>query len=238
MSSKKEMSKMEESAIYERLSEVFEMNLNIPKGDEVSNRFLFSLIENTGISPIEENNKTIIKGVHINDALNVLLGCFEYYNINNDNDTLLITSILSVFNTFKNIRIVDFTFDDDPELLDIYNKIVDLEYKGSKVGMFNRIYDIKKMEIYLTDSLDKKVVDLLNKMFIFYGYIPNDYMNRKFTIDFKFDEYINFMNMIFSNNKQLVDTVGISVVDFLILFPVVIIEDKPDIKIITNYYDL
>lgn len=235
----KKITKEEENTAFERLLQVFEMNINIPENNIVSSRFYSSLIKNTGIRPVIEEGKTVIKGVHINDALNTLIESFEYFNVNGSDDgKTVITSVLSVFNTFKNVRFVDFTFDNDRDLLDVYRKVVDLEYKGDKVEMFNRLYDVRKMEIHLCDTLQKNVVDFLNKMFIFYGYIPNDYMKRRFTIDFKFDEYVNFMNMLFSNNRELVNMVGVDVVNFLILFPVVVTESKPDIRIVTNYYDL
>lgn len=239
MSNDKKVTKIEEAAAFERLMQVFWMNLNVPKDNIVSRKFFDTLVGNTGIRPSEEDGKTVVRGVHINDALNVLIGCFEYFNtVDGDNGTIVITSILSVFNTFKNIRMLDFTFDPNPELMDIYEKVVDLEYKGDKVEMFNKLYNVRKMEIHLCDTLPENVVDFLNKMFIFYGYIPNDYMKRRFTIDFEFDEYVNFMNMLFSNNRELVNLMGVDIVNFLILFPVIVMENKPDIRIVTNYHDL
>jgi hypothetical protein len=63
-------------------------------------------------------------------------------------------------------------------------------------------------------------------------------MNRRFYIDFEFDEYTSFIQMIFSNNKELVKVVGVDVVNYLILFPKIVIEKKPRIRIVTNYFDL
>ena len=73
---------------------------------------------------------------------------------------------------------------------------------------------------------------------MFYWYIPNDYMKRRFYIDFEFDEYISFTDMIFSNNKELAKQMDANVINYLIMFPVVVVQSKPKIRIVTNYFDL
>ena len=80
-------------------------------------------------------------------------------------------------------------FIENDDILDVYKKVNDAEYKGDKISLFNKIYNIDEIEIHLCDSLNRNIVDFLNNMFMFYGYIPNDYMKRRFFIDFEFDEY-------------------------------------------------
>lgn len=226
-----------ELTVYDRMLQVFELNLNIPVEDKASNLFYNSLLENIGVFPDVEPHKIILNCLHTNDVINVLMGCFDYCH-EKDYDTIVLTSILSVFSTFKNLRYITFTFIEGSNLLENYEILGDSEYEGDKTDIFKDLYDIRRMEIHLCDSLDRSVVDFLNTMFIFYGYIPNDYMNRRFYIDFEFDEYTSFIQMIFSNNKELVKVVGVDVVNYLILFPKIVIEKKPRIRIVTNYFDL
>ena len=63
-------------------------------------------------------------------------------------------------------------------------------------------------------------------------------MKRRFFIDFEFDEYISFTDMIFSNNKELAKQMDANVINYLIMFPVVVVQSKPKIRIVTNYFDL
>lgn len=226
-----------ELTVYDRMLQVFELNLNIPVEDKASNLFYNSLLENIGVFPEVEPHKIILNCLHTNDVINVLMGCFDYCH-EKDYDTIVLTSILSVFSTFKNLRYITFTFIEGSNLLENYEILGDSEYEGDKTDIFKDLYDIRRMEIHLCDSLDRSVVDFLNTMFIFYGYIPNDYMKRRFYIDFEFDEYTSFIQMIFSNNKELVKVVGVDVVNYLILFPKIVIEKKPRIRIVTNYFDL
>jgi hypothetical protein len=226
-----------ELTVYDRMLQVFELNLNIPVEDKASNLFYNSLLENIGIFPEVEPHKIVLNCLHTNDVINVLMGCFDYCH-EKDYDTIVLTSILSVFSTFKNLRYITFTFIEGSNLLENYEILGDSEYEGDKTDIFKDLYDIRRMEIHLCDSLDRSVVDFLNTMFIFYGYIPNDYMKRRFYIDFEFDEYTSFIQMIFSNNKELVKVVGVDVVNYLILFPKIVIEKKPRIRIVTNYFDL
>lgn len=226
-----------EITVYDRMLQVYEINLNIPMEDKGSKVFYNSLLENIKIFPIINENKKILEGIHSNDVVNVLINCFDYCH-EKDYDTTVLTSVLSVFNTFRNLRYVTFTFIEGSNLLENFMTIADSEYEGDKGKIFNDIYDIKRMEVHLCDTLDRNVVDFLNNMFIFYGYIPNDYMKRRFYIDFEFDEYCSFIQMIFSNNNELVKQIGTNVVNYLMLFPTIVIQNKPRLRIVTNYFDL
>lgn len=224
--------------IYQRMSQVYKITLNnIPLIDDGVKVFYNSLIEKLNVYPTVYTEKNCFDYIHTNDVINVLMHCFDYCN-KMEYDTYILTSILSAFNTFKNLRLISFVFVDDDSMVDVYKNVVDVEYKGDKTQLFNKIYNIDEMEIYLCDFLDKDIVDFFNNMFIFYGYIPNDYMKRRFFIDFEFDEYVSFIQMIFSNNNELAKYVGINVINYLIMFPVIVVDNKPKIRIATNYFDL
>lgn len=226
-----------EITVYQRMSQVYKLTLNVPLSNEGVKIFYNSLIENLGIHPTIYTEKRCLCDIHTNDAINVLMGCFEYCH-EKKYETFILTSVLSVFNIFNNLKLISFEFIENDDILDIYKNINDVEYKGDKTPLFNKIYNIDEIEIHLCDSLNKNIVDFLNNIFMFYGYIPNDYMNRRFSIDFEFDEYISFTEMIFSNNKELIKQMGINLINHLNMFPVVVIQSKPKIRIVTNYFDL
>ena len=226
-----------EITVYQRMSQVYKLTLNVPLSDEGMKIFYNSLIENLDIHPTIYTEKRCLCDIHTNDAINVLVECFEYCH-EKKYETFILTSILSVFNIFNNLKVISFEFIENDDILDVYKKVNDAEYKGDKTSLFNKIYNIDEIEIHLCDSLNRNIVDFLNNMFMFYGYIPNDYMKRRFCIDFEFDEYISFIQMIFSNDKDLATQMGVDVINHLIMFPVVVIQNKPKIRIVTNYFDL
>ena len=223
--------------VYQRMLQVYKLTLNVSLCDEATKVFYNSLIENLGIHPTFYTEKRCLCDIHANDVINVLMECFEYCS-EKEYETNILTSVLCIFDTFKNLRLISFDFFEDDDLVDVYKNIINVEYKGDKSSLFNKIYNIDEIEIHLCDSLDKNIVDFLNNMFMFYGYIPNDYMKRRFFIDFEFDEYISFIQMIFSNDKDLATQMGVDVINHLIMFPVVVIQNKPKIRIVTNYFDL
>jgi hypothetical protein len=226
-----------EITVYQRMSQVYKLTLNVPLNDEGVKIFYNSLIENLDIHPTVYTEKRCLCDIHTNDAINVLMGCFEYCH-EKECDTFILTSILSAFNIFNNLKLISFEFIENDDILDIYKNINDTEYKGDKTPLLNKIYNIDEIEIHLCDSLNKNIVDFFNNMFMFYGYIPNDYMKRRFSIDFEFDEYISFIEMIFSNNKELTKQMGVNLISHLNMFPVVVVQSKPKIRIVTNYFDL
>lgn len=226
-----------EITVYQRMSQVYKLTLNVSLCDEATKVFYNSLIENLGIYPTFYTEKRCLCDIHANDVINVLMECFEYCS-EKEYETNILTSVLCIFDIFKNLRLISFDFFEDDDLVDVYKKVNDAEYKGDKTSLFNKIYNIDEIEIHLCDSLNRNIVDFLNNMFMFYGYIPNDYMKRRFYIDFEFDEYISFTDMIFSNNKELAKQMDANVINYLIMFPVVVVQSKPKIRIVTNYFDL
>ena len=77
----------------------------------------------------------------------------------------------------------------------------------------------------------------MNHVFICDEIIPNSYLERKFYIDFTYDEYMNFMDMFLANNGSSFDSIDTNICDYFKSFPILINEQKPNIRLITNYSD-
>ena len=93
--------------------------------------------------------------------------------------------------------------------------------------------------MYLNDMFDQKVIDLINKHFIFNGIISNSYLERDFLIDFEFEEYISYINMFIDNNIDRLNMLDEDIADYLRIFPSIIGDImKPNIKLYTNYRDI
>ena len=157
-----------EITVYQRMSQVYKLTLNVPLRDEGVKIFYNSLIENLDIHPTVYTEKKCLCDIHTNDAINVLMGCFEYCH-EKKYETFILTSVLSAFNIFNNLKLISFEFIENDDILNIYKKVNDTEYKGDKTLLFNKIYNIDEIEIHLCDSLNKNIVDFLNNMFMFYG---------------------------------------------------------------------
>lgn len=237
------MGKMENNKFVFRLLQVYEIDVKIPLLNVSIFKFYNSL-KNSGIvfTILEENDCVKFMNLHSNDVVNVLMNC---YNECKENKIPLfgLECIFSIFRVFRNLRCITVTFVNDDNYLNLFENALNSESESEldeeeKHDFFNNIYKVKKIEIYLSDSLDKNVVDFFNNMFIFYGYIPNDYMNRKFYVDFEFDDYVSFMNMVLSNNYDLIQTIGEDGIDFLTSFPTIVTYHKPKVRLITNYIDL
>lgn len=231
---------MEKNKFAFRLLQIFEIELKLPLNDEAIFNF-YNFLKNSGnIYTISEDDDYCKKfmSLHSNDVVNILMECF-----NDCKDKKIRTSglecIFSIFNVFRNLRNVTFTFINDENYFELFeNALSDNLDNENKQDFFNKIYTVTKIEMYLSDSLNKNVVDFFNNMFIFYGYIPNDYMYRKFYVDFDFDDYVSFMNMVLSNNSDFIQTIGEDGIDFLTSFPTIVTQHKPKVRLITNYIDL
>lgn len=226
--------KSEKDVFVMRISQVRKININLPAEDKGSSVFYNCLF---GGTKVEVDGNLIIRDVLVGDAYTSILNCLEICRKNKYDDRVL-TLILSVFTTFRNMTFVDFTFVKNSSLVSDCLKILDEKFDGDKSELFERVYKVKEMEIHLSDSLNVEAIDYLNRMFMFFEFIPNDYMKREFCIDFEFDEYVNFMSMLLSNNKELVKIVGKENISHLSVFPGVAERSKPMLKIVTNYRDL
>ena len=169
------------------------------------------------------------KNVPTFDALNA----FIYLTNNCDvEDKGIIGIIISSLKMFNRLKYINFSFTDNPEIKESYDSF--LNRRNGKKGY---IYKVDRLEINLSEMFSQWVIDLLNRVFICNEIISNSYLERKFCIDFTYDEYMNFMDMFLTNNGSSFDSLDKNICEYFKSFPTLINEQKPDIRLITNYSD-
>ena len=169
------------------------------------------------------------KNVPTFDALNA----FIYLTNNCDvEDKGIIGIIVSSLKMFNRLKYINFSFTDNPEIKESYDSF--LNRRNGKKGY---IYKVDRLELNLSEMFSQWVIDLLNRVFICNEIISNSYLERKFCIDFTYDEYMSFIDMFLSNNESSFDSLDKNICEYFKSFPTLINEQKPDIRLITNYSD-
>ena len=169
------------------------------------------------------------KNVPTFDALNA----FIYLTNNCDvEDKGIIGIIISSLKMFNRLKYINFSFTDNPEIKESYNAFLN---RGN--GKKGYIYKVDRLEINLSEMFSQWVIDLLNRVFICNEIISNSYLERKFCIDFTYDDYMNFMDMFLTNNGSSFDSLDKNICEYFKSFPTLINEQKPNIRLITNYRD-
>ena len=169
------------------------------------------------------------KNVPTFDALNA----FIYLTNNCDvEDKGIICIIVSSLKMFNRLKYINFSFTDNPEIKESYDSF--LNRRNGKKGY---IYKVDRLELNLSEMFSQWVIDLLNRVFICNEIISNSYLERKFCIDFTYDDYMNFMDMFLTNNGSSFDSLDKNICEYFKSFPTLINEQKPDIRLITNYSD-
>ena len=102
----------------------------------------------------------------------------------------------------------------------------------------DKIYKIEKIEMNLSEMFSQDIIDMYNKVLMIDGILPNSSIERKFLLNFTYDEYIGFMDMFLGNNGPALHQANRNICDYFRAFPTVIESHKPDIRIITNYEDI
>ena len=174
------------------------------------------------------------KSVPAIDALNAFIfsASFQenFTEINKDIVGIMISS-LKMFNKLKLINF-KFTFDEDIE-----NTYKLLLQKDRKEKIKKYIYNVELIEMNLSDMFSQRMIDMLNKIMICNSQIPNSYLDRKFKIDFNYDDYISFVGMFVNNNKEDLNKLDKNICDYMVSFPKLVQEQKPRIRLLTNYSD-
>ena len=169
------------------------------------------------------------KNVPTFDALNV----FIYLTNNCDvEDKGIIGIFVSSLKMFNRLKYINLSFTDNPEIKESYDSF--LNRRNGKKGY---IYKVDRLELNLSEMFSQWVIDLLNRVFICNEIISNSYLERKFCIDFTYDEYMNFMDMFLTNNGGSFNSLDKNICEYFKSFPTLINEQKPDIRLITNYSD-
>ena len=169
------------------------------------------------------------KNVPTFDALNAFIFLSKNCEVDDKGIIGIIVSSLKMFNRLKYIN---FSFTDNPEIKESYDSF--LNRRNGKKGY---IYKVDRLELNLSEMFSQWVIDLLNRVFICNEIISNSYLERKFCIDFTYDDYMNFMDMFLTNNGSSFDSLDKNICEYFKSFPTLINEQKPDIRLITNYSD-
>ena len=211
--------------IITRISQVHTITMFCPMSDHcvqgLKNTFEIMLAEYKKNEDYWENVPTI-------DALNVFI--FND-NMNRDYDSGIFSVIVSSLKMFNRLKRINFQFTDDEDILNSYKQIM----KNNIEGTTKYIYNVDVIEMNLSEMFSQMIIDMLNKIFICNEYLPNSYLDRKFMVDFKYDEYMAFMDMFINNNKEKLDALDDKICDYFKSFPKLVIDQKPNIRIVTNY---
>ena len=173
-------------------------------------------------------------GVPAIDALNAFVFTTSFFEQNIDMSKGFIGVIVSALKMFSKLKKINFEFTDDADIENTYRSI---SVKNSIEGTKRCIYNLEVLEINLSDLFSQDIIDLLNKVFIYNGIISNSYLERKFILDFKYDEYVSFMNMFINNNSAELNNLDQNICEYFTAFPQLVIDQKPMIRLITNYTD-
>lgn len=173
-----------------------------------------------------ENDNTRWGDIPTIDVLRVFLFIMHSYD-NIDLGHIKIVSGLLKY--FYKLKYVNFEFVDSDDYDNDYD---------SMTKDFHNIFKINKLELNLSDMFAQGIIDLFNKILIMNDIILNSYLGRSFLINFKFDEYVSFVKMMLNNNEDSFDSMDENIIKYFDVFPQVIQDHKPDIRVITNYAEL
>ena len=141
--------------------------------------------------------------------------------------------IFGSLKTFRRLKLITFKFTYDEDIEEAYKLLLQKKMKEIK----KYIYNVDLMELNLSDMFSQKIIDVLNKVLMHNDQIPNSYLERKFVLNFTYDDYTSFMGMFLNNNKDELNQLDKNIYDYFTMFPKQIKEQKPDIRLITNYSD-
>ena len=175
-----------------------------------------------------KKNEDYWENVPTIDALNAFI--FND-NMNRDYDSGIFSVIVSSLKMFNRLKRINFQFTDDEDILNSYKQIM----KNNIEGTTKYIYNVDVIEMNLSEMFSQMIIDMLNRIFICNEYLPNSYLDRKFMVDFKYDDYMSFMDMVINNNKETLDALDDKICDYFKSFPKLVMEQKPNIRVVTNY---
>ena len=223
-----------------RINQVSSITLNIPTLDKGVDYLYDSLMILCNHYVDVEDGDSFLNVPAI-DFYNVVLfaiKCGKEKNVNMN----YINAMLSIMRTFTNLKRVCISFKEDSELRDSYERLIninsDVEISDVITELAN-VYSINVLDLYMGDMLDQKIIDLINKHFISNGILSNSYLEREFVIEFKFEEYISYMNMFIDNNIDRLSMMDDDIIDYLRVFPSIVVDSsRPNIRLYTNYKEV
>jgi hypothetical protein len=226
----------------------------VTRMNQVSNITLYAPTSDRSIDYLYEGLVTLCNHYYVNkdnEEKFLLIPAIDFYNVaifvtkcceENKVDARYIFAMISIIKSFVNLKYINIKFVDDVDVIESYEKIININHDESSVDVINEltnVYSIDTIDMYLGDMFDQKIIDLINKHLMSNEIISNSYLDRDFLIEFEFDEYISYINMFINNNKDRLSMYDSDIMDYLRVFPSIIGDiSKPNIKLYTNYSEI
>lgn len=219
--------------IVKRVDMVHSMTIYCPINDKGVELFRLNLIKR-----LKQYMKTeyMFNLIPVFDVFTCFTETLEYCKNNNIFKENLY-SFWGVVQSFKHVKFISLEFVDDKDILCSYEYIRGSSKNKSSENI-QRIYKIDSIELVWSDMFTQDIIDMFNKILMFYEIIPNSYLEREFLISFYYDDYMSYMEMIVNNNGIELSRMDKNIIDYLLLFPKIISINKPIIRILTNYGDI
>lgn len=231
MDKKEFYTKGDRDDVLSRMNQVHTLTLFCPMNDECVQN-LKSTIEL--MLPGYKVSDDEWKNIPAIDALSAFICCNVYQDsLDDDVNKDILGMMVGSLRMFKRLKYISFNFTYDEEIENTYRLLI----QKKKEGIKKYIYNVDKLELNLADMFSQRIIDILNKVLMHNDQIPNSYLERKFLLDFSYDEYTSFMGMFLNNNKEELNQVDKNIYDYFTMFPKLIKEQKPNIRLITNYSD-
>lgn len=225
--------------VVKRFSQINTITIKCPLDDDTMRLFMKSLKDVIGEYV---NDEGVFLRVPVIDLYNCFVYCLSFFREKSLPVDIFYTfcGIIQSLPYLKNINIV---FEYNKELLEKYKKISNDNFmktisKDESIKLITSIYNIDILELNLSNFFHQDIIDMINKSFILNGIMTNSYLKREFVIYFNFDDYVTYMDMFLNNNIEIINELNPDIAEYLRLFPKIIADQKPKIKIITNYNDL
>lgn len=213
--------------ILKRINQIHTITLYCPMQDPVVQELKKNFDNILPAYKVDDNKWA---NVYTTDASDVFLITSSY---NTSGDLGILLMISSAFKSFKNLKKVNFEFTDDQEIYESYVKSLE---KG-KITMKKHVYKIECVELNLSNMFSQEIIDIFNKVLIMDEIIPNDLFERKYLINFTFDEYCSFIGSFLGNNDNF-NNMDHNIKNYFFAFPTLINDHKPEIRVITNYSEI
>lgn len=221
--------------VVKRFSQIHTINLRCPISDSGVRCLRASMISSLNCYANEEGT---FNNVPVIDSFNAFMYTLTFCRENEiPVDTLYI--VWGCVQSFKCLKYVSFEFIDDDELVEAYSKINKVDCSDAdKINILKKIYDVRVLEFNLTSMFYQNVIDIFNKCMMHNGLMNNSYLKREFYINFDYDGYTSFMDMFLTNNGIMFEGMDKNIIEYFRMFPVFIADQKPMIRIVTNYSDI
>lgn len=225
--------KGDRDTVVKRCESVHTITMFCPILDEGIKLFRTEVFES--LSPYIKDNR--LENVPVMDVFMCFMDTLNFCKLHGI-DFNNLYSFWGLVQSFQNLHYINLEFSDDENLLNAYEYIRTSKDKSKSFDMVKLTYKVDVVELVLNNMFTQNVIDMINKVMMFDEILPNSYLDREFLSIFEFDYYINFMEMFCSNMGRELNELDTNIVDYLVLFPKIISDCKPNIRILTNYSDL